>query len=120
MNLIRPKISTIATCLVLSCMPIALFAQEKEPDAAEMAKQMSNPTAAVASLGNNFDFTEFGGNLPDANNQRGWNYLFQAAFPFPQDNGKNILFRPAVPVLFKQPVLVQSNPGSIVYPAVIS
>lgn len=79
-------------------------AQEDMPSAADAAAELANPTAAVASLGNNFDFTEYGGSLPGANDQRGWTYLFQAGFPFPQGNGKNILFRPAVPLLFKQPV----------------
>lgn len=101
--------TTLVTCIAFACVPATLFAQEDTPDAAEMAKKLSNPTAAVASLGNNFDFTEFGGDLPDADNQRGWNYLFQASFPFPQDNGKNILFRPAIPLLFKQPVFDSSN-----------
>ena len=109
MKYAQSRITAMAACFVVTGMPMALFAQDDAPDAAEMAKKMSNPTAAVASLGNNFDFTEFGGNLPDANNQRGWNYLFQAGFPFPQDNGKNILFRPAVPVLFKQPVFDSSS-----------
>ncbi len=109
MNYVRSRIILVATCLVFAYIPTALLAQEDAPNAAEMAKKMSNPTAAVASLGNNFDFTEFGGNLPDANNQRGWNYLFQPVFPFPQDNGKNLLFRPAVPVLFKQPVFDSSD-----------
>lgn len=109
MSKIRSATNAVAACFVFACVPTALFAQEDAPDAAAMAEKMSNPTAAVASLGNNFDFNEFGGSLPDANNQRGWNYLFQASFPFPQASGKNILFRPAVPVLFKQPVFDSSS-----------
>ena len=105
----RYRLLLLAAVIACASVITPSFAQEDAPDAAEMAKEMSNPTAAVASLGNNFDFSEFGGNLPDANNQRGWNYLFQAAFPFPQDNGKNILFRPAVPLLFKQPVFDSSS-----------
>jgi hypothetical protein len=70
-----------------------------------MAEKLSNPTTAVGSLANNFIFTEFEGDLPGADDQRGWNYLFQPVLPFPQRNGKNILFRPAVSVLAKQPVL---------------
>ena len=108
---VRSRIAAVAAYFVFVCVPTILLAQEEVPDAAAMAKEMSNPTAAVASLGNNFDFREYGGNLPDAGNQRGWGYLFQAGFPFPQDNGKNILFRPAVPGLFKQPVF-DSNSGS--------
>ena len=74
------------------------------PNAAEMARKLANPTAALASLTSNINFTEFTGDLPGAKDQRGWNYLFQPAFPFPQANGKNILFRPAIPLLAKQPV----------------
>ena len=104
MHTIRSRFAVSINCCFLAFVPLASLAQDDAPDAAAMAQELSNPTAAVASLGNNFDFTEYGGNLPDANNQRGWGYLFQAGFPFPQGNGKNILFRPAIPLLFKQPV----------------
>jgi len=104
------SLTVVAATLIVTAIPLEILAQEDAPDAAEAAAKLANPTAAVASLGNNFDFTEFGGGLPDANNQRGWSYLFQAGFPFPQENGKNILFRPAVPLLFKQPVF-DSNSG---------
>jgi hypothetical protein len=71
MKYAQSRIAAVATYLVFSCIPMALFAQEDTPDAAAMAKKLANPTAAVASLTSNFDFTEYGGNLPDANNQRG-------------------------------------------------
>ena len=77
---------------------------EEELDAAAMAKKLANPTAAVSGLSNNFNFTMFDGDLPGASDQTGWSYLLQPGFPFPQGNGKNILFRPAVPVFFQQPV----------------
>lgn len=77
---------------------------QEEKSAAEIAAELSNPTAAVAGLSSNFNFTEYDGNLPGADDQRGWNYLFQPSFPFPQDNGKNVLLRPAIPLLLKQPV----------------
>ena len=51
------------------------FAHE-EKSAAEIAAELSNPTAAVTGLSINFNFTEYDGNLPDADNHRGWNYLF--------------------------------------------
>ena len=104
MNPIRFRLAATVACCILALAPLSSLAQDDAPDAAAVARELSNPTSAVASLGNNFDFREYGGNLPDADNQRGWGYLFQAGFPFPQDNGKNILFRPAIPLLFKQPV----------------
>ena len=52
------------------------FAQE-EKSAAEIAAELSYPTAAVAGLSSNFNFTEYNGTLPGADDQRGWNYLFQ-------------------------------------------
>lgn len=74
------------------------------PTAEEMANKLANPTTAVSSLGNSLDYTKYKGNLPGASDQSGWSYLFQAGFPFPQESGANILFRPAIPVLFNRPV----------------
>jgi hypothetical protein len=74
-----------------------------------MAEKLANPTAAVAQMTNNINFTEFDGDLPGANDQRGWNYLFQPVFPFPQASGANLLFRPAISVLAKQPVFDASS-----------
>lgn len=99
--------AALATGLILAGLPHLAAAQA--PSAAEMAEKLANPTSAVASLTNNFNFTEFDGDLPGANDQRGWNYLFQPVFPFPQANGRNILFRPAISLLAKQPVF---DPGT--------
>ena len=52
----QSRIAAVVACLVFSCSPTALFAQDDAPDAAAIAKEMSNPTAAVASLGNNYAF----------------------------------------------------------------
>jgi hypothetical protein len=89
--------------LALACLTATpLSAQEKSAD--EIAKEMSNPTAAVGSMNNNFDFKTFDGDLPESGDQTGFSYLFQPGLPFPQDNGFNLLIRPAVSILFKQPV----------------
>jgi hypothetical protein len=88
----------------LVALPMRAGWAQQGPTAAEMAEKLANPTTALASLTSNFDFTEYTGDLPQAGNQRGWKYIFQPVFPFPQKNGANLLFRPAVPILFKQPV----------------
>jgi len=77
-------------------------AQEQSAD--ELARELSNPTAAVAGMGSNIDFRTFKGTLPGAEDQSAWSYTFQPSIPFPQSNGYNILFRPAIPVLISQPV----------------
>jgi hypothetical protein len=81
----------------------AVIAQDG-PSNAEMAEKLANPTNAIASLTSNIDFIEYDGDLPEADEQRGWAYTFQPVFPFPQANGKTVLFRPAVQLLAKQPV----------------
>ena len=72
--------------------------------AAEMANKLANPTAALGSMANNLTYTSFDGDLPDADNQDGWTYLFQPSLPFPLESGANILFRPGIPVIFDTPV----------------
>jgi len=84
-------------------------AAQAEQSAAEIAAELSNPTNALGSLSNNFNFTGYSGDLPGASDQSGWNYLFQPSLPFPQKSGKNLLFRPAIPLLIQQPV--QSSGG---------
>ena len=70
----------------------------------EIAKELSNPNTAVATLTFKNQFRWFKGDLPRADDQ--WNYslLLQPSLPFVRDNGDKIIFRPALPVLFDQPV----------------
>ena len=99
------RISRIVLALSVLVSATGASLAQDGPTAAEMAEKLANPTAAVGSLANNFNFTEYGGDLPGADDQRGWNYLFQPVLPFPQGDGKSLFLRPAFPLLFKQPVL---------------
>jgi hypothetical protein len=99
----KKLLAVVLMATVGAASPVCVAA-EPGASAAEMAEKLANPTAAVASMTSNFDFTEYEGNLPGADDQRGWSYVFQPSLPFPQASGKNILFRPAIPVLVKQPV----------------
>jgi len=69
-----------------------------------MLERLSNPTAPVASVSTFLDFREYGGDLPGADNQRSTTLVLQPTFPFPLENGNAILFRPALPILLRQPV----------------
>ena len=73
-------------------------------DADAIARELSNPTNARMSLGANFLYQTFDGDLPDAEDQDTFTLLFQPSLPFPQENGYNLIFRPALPLFFDQPV----------------
>lgn len=75
-----------------------------KPSAAEVAAKLANPNTALASLNFKFQFRGFDGDLPKAGDQTGSGLLFQPSLPFPLANGDKILWRPAVPIQFSQPV----------------
>lgn len=70
----------------------------------DIAEKLNNPTAAIGSLTGLIDFKTFEGDLPMAGDQAAWSLTFQPSLPKPLKNGKNLMFRPAIPILFKQPV----------------
>jgi len=74
------------------------------PSAEEMAAKLSNPTSPVMTIGNNFDFITFKGDLPDADDQTAFRYVFQTTFPYKLSNGGSVFFRPAIPILFDDPI----------------
>ncbi len=93
---------SLSFLLVLAVLGTGAAAQEKSAD--EIAKELSNPTAALGSMGSNIDFQGFDGDVPGAGDQNGFTYLFQPTLPFPQANGYNLLVRPAIPLIFQAPV----------------
>lgn len=74
------------------------------PSAEEMALKLSNPTAPVMTLGNNLDIVMFDGDVDGASDETSIRYVFQSVFPFKLDDVSSILFRPAIPVFFDEPV----------------
>ena len=75
-----------------------------QPSAAEIAAKLSNPTAPVMTIGNNIDYITYKGSLPGAGDQSAIRYVFQTTFPFKLSNGGSVFFRPAIPVVFNDPV----------------
>jgi hypothetical protein len=76
-----------------------------EPSAEEMAQKLANPTNPIMTIGNNFDYVTFQGDLPGAEDESSFRYLFQTVFPFKLADGKGtVFFRPAVPIFFNEPV----------------
>lgn len=74
------------------------------PSADELARKLANPANPIMKIGNNFDYVTFDGDLPDANGQSAFRYVFLTVFPFKLDNGNSIVFRPGIPVMFNEPV----------------
>jgi hypothetical protein len=74
-----------------------------EESADDVAKDLSNPANARASMSSNLEYISFDGDLNGADDQSSTVYLFQPTLPFPVgDAGKNILFRPVLPVFLSQ------------------
>ena len=70
----------------------------------ELAAELSNPNTAVASLTFKNQFRWFDGDLPEASEQSNYTLLFQPALPFVLGSGDKIIWRPAVPLVFDQPI----------------
>jgi hypothetical protein len=74
------------------------------PSASELAAELSNPNTAVATLNFKNQFRWFEGDLPKAGNQSGYTLLFQPVLPFVLESGAKIIWRPAIPMIFDQPL----------------
>ena len=74
------------------------------PNIDELAKELANPGAANATLNFKFEYRTFDGDLPGADDQESLTSTFQPVFPFILPNGNNLIFRPAFPYVFGQPM----------------
>lgn len=98
--------------LVLAMSPAMTLAAEPAKSADEIAKELANPAGSLASLNFNLQYQTFKGDLPDASDQDSWSLIFQPTLPFPVgDKGRRVIFRPAVPVLFDQPLFNPRKDG---------
>ncbi|MEM1084280.1 MAG: hypothetical protein AAGI48_09165 [Verrucomicrobiota bacterium] len=90
----------LVACLSLN----SAEAQAAEPSADEIARELANPNTPLASLNFKNQFRFFDGTLPGASDQSGYTMLFQPGFPFALENGDQIIWRPAIPLIVDQPV----------------
>ena len=93
--------------MVLSFGAAPPLAQENggQGDADALAKELSNPAGALASLSGSLQYTGYSGDLPGADDQHSWDFLFQPVLPFPiGDAGNNLLFRPLFPFPLDKPI----------------
>jgi hypothetical protein len=107
-GLVTPVLFGLALILAAG----AALAQDAGENADKVAKELSNPAGSLASLSANFQYTTFKGDLPGADDQDSFSFIFQPVLPFPVgDEGRRVIFRPAVPVPFNQPVF-KANKGN--------
>ena len=109
----KMKKTPILLLLFICCLATQLYAQEKEANqeksADEVARELANPNGSLATLRFKNQFRWYKGDLPNADDQSNYTLLFQPVFPFlmkpPARGGKaNFFVRPAIPIMFDQPV----------------
>lgn len=103
------------SCVVISIgllIATNVYAEQKSAD--EVARELANPNNSLASLTFKNQYRWYTGDLPGADDQENFTLLFQPVFPFtlgPTEEGgnANIFFRPAIPLLFDQPVFASDQ-----------
>ena len=81
------------------------YSASQSKSAEQIAKELANPASSLASISMNLQYTKNDGDLPGASDQNSMSFIFQPVLPLPVgDKGRNIIVRPAVPVLFDQPM----------------
>jgi len=108
----RP-VGLIATLVLVLVSNNPVWAQDEDsktqPSAAEVAEELANPNTALGSLAFLLDYTNFDGDLPDADHQDGWKLSFQPSLPYPIAKGVNFFLRPLIPLVIDQPVFVNGG-----------
>jgi len=70
----------------------------------EIAKELSNPVTALATINNDFEYRIYQGSLPAADDESAYVYTLRPSIPIPLSNGKNILMRFGIPINGEQPI----------------
>ena len=105
---------TLAISAILMMVALALsgvvYAQSAQTQdkagksAAEIAAELANPNTNLGTLNFNFDYVNFKGDLPGADDQNAFIMTFQPILPVPLGEGLNFFARPAVPIVFYRDV----------------
>ncbi|WP_108835622.1 hypothetical protein [Tateyamaria sp. Alg231-49] len=93
--------------LIATALPLMLAAPafaQVGPNIDDLAKELSNPGAANATLNFKLEYRTFDGDLPGADDQDSLTATFQPVFPFILENGNNLIFRPAFSYVLDQPI----------------
>jgi hypothetical protein len=76
-------VATISS--LLSTLPNVepVYAQVDASNVDALAKELANPGGALSSMTSKFEIRRFDGDLPEADKQHAYTYVFQSVLPFP-------------------------------------
>lgn len=94
--------STFILSLMTSQLVFPSSASAKSLD--DIAKELSNPVSQISTLESNLDYLWFDGDLQDADEQTAFRYSVEPKLSYPQSDGNNLIIKPKVPLLFREPV----------------
>jgi hypothetical protein len=75
-----------------------------EMSADEIARELSNPVTALASVYLDFEYRTFAGSLPGSSDKISKVYRLVPSVPIPLSNGNNILLRATIPMVMEKPL----------------
>lgn len=81
----------------------ALAADRETYSLDEIAKELSNPVTALASIRTDMEYRTYQGDLPAAGDQSNTVFVIKPSLPIPLKNGKNILMRATIPIYVDMP-----------------
>ena len=99
LNLARFLSIYISTVFVLQ----AVAADRETYSLDEIAKELSNPVTALASIRTDMEYRTYQGDLPAAGDQSNTVFVIKPSLPIPLKNGKNILMRATIPIYVDMP-----------------
>jgi hypothetical protein len=99
LNLARFLSIYISTVFVLQ----AVAADRETYSLDEIAKELSNPVTALASIRTDMEYRTYQGDLPAAGDQSNTVFVIKPSLPIPLKNGKNILMRATIPIYVGMP-----------------
>lgn len=99
----RRSLSFLNSIYILALLGLPTFvAAETSRSLDEIATDLVNPASGIAHIANDVVYRTSQGDLPDAGDQTGVNYLFRPSLGLSLANGKKVLFRATVPLVYKQ------------------
>ena len=106
----RRLLEPVTRCFisVLLLIPAYTIADPGETGRSELslddiARELRNPAGSLTYIANDFEYRTYQGKLPGAGDQTSEVYVFRPAIGIPLSNGKNLIFRAAVPIHLSQP-----------------
>jgi hypothetical protein len=112
MTVFKLKLATVLALMLLVVLGAnSVNAQVDASNVDALAKELANPGGALSSMTSKFEIRRFDGDLPEADKQHAYSYVFQPVLPFPVASGDTFIVRPAFSYLMHQPYFDATKPG---------